>query len=128
MQGGCYMIKFPFIPQIKKELHNSQQNHPSFDSQKLLNKMMFITLFDNHPDAVFMVDVDGEIIHFNNSVKLLFGYTDQTIVHDFERYFSKEIQVRTILILPCKVKLKIFRLLSFTKVKEVSMLILPIFH
>lgn len=84
------MIKFPFIPQMRKELHNSQQNHPSFDSQKLLNKMMFITLFDNHPDAVFMVDVDGEIIHFNNSVKLLFGYTDQTIVHDFERYFFKE--------------------------------------
>ena len=66
------MGKFSFIPQIRKDLNN-EKNHPSFDSQKSTDEMIFTTLFDNYPDAVFIVDMNGEIIHVNKSVKSLFG-------------------------------------------------------
>ena len=50
------MGRFSFLPQIRKD-SNSKNYLPSFDSKNLLNKMIFTKLFDNHPDAVFIVDL-----------------------------------------------------------------------
>ncbi|HWL27211.1 MAG TPA: EAL domain-containing protein [Ureibacillus sp.] len=82
------MAKFPFLPQMKKS-SNDKDYFPSFESQKMLNSMIFTRLFDNHPDAVFTIDINTKIIHHNKSVNTILGYTDQNITYDFERYFLK---------------------------------------
>ena len=63
--------------------------------------MIFTKLFDNHPDAVFIIDLNGKILHYNKSVKIIFGLTDGNIARDFEKYLlNEDIRVGNILILP----------------------------
>ena len=83
------MGKFSFIPQLIRKDSNNKKDHLSLHRQTLLDEKIFTTVFKHHPDAVFIVDINGKILQYNQSVKMIFGYTDQTIIHDFERYFFK---------------------------------------
>ncbi|HZG73137.1 MAG TPA: PAS domain-containing protein [Chondromyces sp.] len=82
------MGKFLFLPQIRKNTNN-KKSISSSESEKLLNETIFTTLFDNHPDAVFILDVNGKIRNYNKSMSAIFGYSEQKMARDFEGHFFK---------------------------------------
>ncbi|RBP84943.1 PAS domain S-box-containing protein/diguanylate cyclase (GGDEF)-like protein [Cytobacillus firmus] len=55
----------------------------------------FIALYDNHPDAVFTLDLEGNIINFNKSFKRIFGNEDKECTGNFQEYFDENFQEKS---------------------------------
>ena len=83
------MGNFSFSSQIRKKSNNTN-DLTSLDNDILFNEKKFKTVYDNHPDAIFIVDVNGKIQNYNQSMKNISGYTDRALQDDFKRNFDEE--------------------------------------
>lgn len=52
----------------------------------------FIALYDYHPDAVFTLDLEGNLINYNKSFKRIFGNYDKERTGNFQKYFDEDFQ------------------------------------
>lgn len=62
----------------------------NYDHESSFNADTFRALYDNHPDAVFMLDLEGNILEYNSSVKRIFGYTDEELTESFQNFFDQK--------------------------------------
>lgn len=47
------------------------------------------SLFDNHPDLVFILDLSGNILSYNRHINSVTGYKEEEIFGSFEKYIVK---------------------------------------
>ena len=83
------MGNLSFLSQVRKKSKNTNEL-TSLDNDILFNEKKFKTVYDNHPDAIFIVDVNGKIQNYNQSMKNISGYTDRSLQGDFKRNFDEE--------------------------------------
>ncbi|MCM3387850.1 EAL domain-containing protein [Ureibacillus chungkukjangi] len=77
---------FSLLPNMKK----NKKQHTESDSSYFTNENIFHLLFDQHPDAVFTLNLDGKVNLYNQSLLSIFGYSDKQIVTDFNELFFNE--------------------------------------
>ncbi|PKG25600.1 EAL domain-containing protein [Niallia nealsonii] len=58
----------------------------------LLNKETIKALFRNHPDAVFILDGNGNLKNFSESIKRLFGYEEEDLNGDLGKCYAENYQ------------------------------------
>ncbi|MFS0862434.1 EAL domain-containing protein [Fredinandcohnia sp. 179-A 10B2 NHS] len=96
------MASLPFLKQIRKG-SIPFTTRTSVDGQTLHNEEMFKGLFENHPSAVFVIDVEGKVKCFNHSAALMYGITENGIHKNLNYYYeNREIETYTNLALTGK--------------------------
>ncbi len=78
-----------FMQKFKKD----EISHPDFtnyDHASALNADTFRALYDNHPDAVFLLNLKGNALDYNSSVKKIFGYSDEDLSGSFLKFFDQK--------------------------------------
>lgn len=73
------------LPKIRRE-ENSKTDIPAFKSQNLTNEVIFSTLFDYHPDAVFTILSNRKINFYNPSLIETFGFSESNLEKEFDKY------------------------------------------
>lgn len=94
IKRGLFMTRFNFLNKIKKK---SAENYPPYDtieSNSLINKELFYRVFENHPDIVFTLDINGDLLNYNHSVKRIFGYDDADLKGSFIKYFESSYKAK----------------------------------
>jgi len=85
---------FSNLPKIIRN-KNGKQIIPQYENEQFDNEMIFKTLFEKHPDAIFTLTTDGKIKQYNQSFLSIFGYSKDQITSDFKQFFfTKSIQKR----------------------------------
>ncbi|RHW37432.1 EAL domain-containing protein [Lysinibacillus yapensis] len=80
---------FSILPKIKKDKTGKQTISP-YESQTLTNEVIFNSIFENHPDPVFTLTLEGEIALYNNSFLSAFGFRKNNITENFKKVFFHE--------------------------------------
>ena len=83
------MMGFSILPKMKRN-KNNKYNPTVSESPYYANEIMFHLLFDKHPDAVFTLNLDGNVNNYNPSLLSIFGYSKNQIVSDFQQLFFNE--------------------------------------
>lgn len=65
-----------------------------YDHSSTVKGDTFNALYDNHPDAVFTLDLEGNLIDYNKSVKRIYGYTDKDLKGNFGRFLEGKSQYK----------------------------------
>lgn len=84
------MAKFNFLKDKKIELENQSKKLGNFEY--LLNKETFNAIFEKHPDIVFALDNNGELLHGNPSVKRILGYEKRDLHKNVSKIYIKRHQ------------------------------------
>lgn len=84
------MAKFNFLKDKKIELENQSKKLGNFEY--VLNKETFNAIFEKHPDIVFALDNNGELLHGNPSVKRILGYEKRDLHKNVSRIYLKRDQ------------------------------------
>ncbi|MDL4842249.1 sensor domain-containing protein [Aquibacillus rhizosphaerae] len=83
------MVNF-FRKNKNRIMDKANSNH--IDYNKLFHKQTFDDLYNNHPDSVFRLDIQGNVINFNAATRNIFGYSDKEVYKNFSDNFSEESQ------------------------------------
>ncbi|MBM7607791.1 diguanylate cyclase (GGDEF)-like protein/PAS domain S-box-containing protein [Lysinibacillus composti] len=75
-------MSFLFFPKSKRE-ENGQSSIPSLKSHTFINKSIFSTLFHPHPEAVFTLNLNGQLCLFNPSLIRTFQFNESKVVSEF---------------------------------------------
>lgn len=82
-----FLEKSTFLNHKKKKSSVKNSIHRDYDS--LLNKESVKALFKNHPDSVFILDTNENLIRFSNSIKRVFGYEEKDLRENLEKYYAE---------------------------------------
>ena len=77
---------FSILPKIKKS-KNGKPNIPAADVEAFENELLFKTMFDKHPYALFTLTPNGKIDQYNHSLLSIFGYSEKNIISEFDQLF-----------------------------------------
>lgn len=75
-------MAFSLFPKFHKLDETSNVNN-TFNSNKILDKKTFNTLFENHPDAVFIMNPNKQINLYNQTLRSLFNNNDENLIFVF---------------------------------------------
>lgn len=83
------MASLPFLTKFRKE---SFFMKTTVDDQTLHNEQKFKELFENHPDAVFVIDIEGKVQCFNHSATKMYGITREELNRNLDAFYkSREV-------------------------------------
>ena len=81
-------MSFLFFSKSKKE-ENGDSSIPSFKSHTLMNKTIFSTLFQQHPEAVFTLTLNGRLSLYNPSFIRTFQFNENRVVSEFSNVINQ---------------------------------------
>ncbi|KGR74931.1 sensor domain-containing protein [Ureibacillus sinduriensis] len=85
-------MEFSILPKMTKN-KTGKQHKSTLQSDNYPNAAIFQAMFEKHPDAVFTLSLEGKVDLFNASLLSIFGYSEKTIVSDFNHFFfHQEVQ------------------------------------
>ena len=84
---GGNKLAFSLFPKLLKTV-DSKNNQTTFDlNNNLMNKKVFDTMFENHPDAAFTISTNRQIHFYNAALRSLFNSNNE----NFKSIFNNEI-------------------------------------
>jgi diguanylate cyclase (GGDEF)-like protein/PAS domain S-box-containing protein len=90
--GGLNVEKFKFFKSKLKDTVESVPILTIFNHSSNVKGNTFNALFDNHPDAVFTLDTNGDIIYYNKSIKEILGYNAKELIGNVARFLDRKDQ------------------------------------
>jgi diguanylate cyclase (GGDEF)-like protein/PAS domain S-box-containing protein len=92
IKGVLTVEKFRFLKQKMKNTQESVSFLTIFDHSSTVKGNTFNALYDNHPDVVFTLDINGDIIDYNKSIKQILGYNDKELIGNLARFLDRKDQ------------------------------------
>ncbi|WP_228027747.1 sensor domain-containing protein [Bacillus fonticola] len=80
-----------FLQEKMKGFYRQESSSQAADCNLTKERIGVIDgLFSHHPDAIFLLDIDGNMHYFNHAVKMIFGYSHQDLRQHFLDYIVEE--------------------------------------
>ncbi|MDU1845821.1 MAG: EAL domain-containing protein [Niallia nealsonii] len=82
------MAKFNFLKDRKIKVEEQSIKQGNFEY--LLKKRTFDAIFEKHPDIVFTLDINGNLMHCNPSLKQILGYEKMDLDKNVSKLYLKQ--------------------------------------